>query len=453
MALLRTSRAAPLWEIVLFLGTALAIDQFLLDGNRFRSLPEHPFWILVLLIAVQYGTNAALLAALASTIALLAGHVPPQGVFQDRFAWLFEVCRLPLLWFVAAVILGELRMRHIRERARLRTELTETADRERVLAEACKKLSAVKDTLETRVAAQLRTAVGVYDAARAIEKLEPSEVLLGVANLIRSVMNPEKFSLYLLRNGVLELSHAEGWTVEDSFPERYTPSATIFQEAIGRQRMLSVANPEDEIALSGQGMIVAPLIAPDTGRVIGILKIERLGFLDLNFSNVQTLKVLCQWVGAAYENAQHYQAAREQSVVNTQTELFAYGFLSRLLALLTLLAERAGFDLTMVVVRLENAGDLSGEQLASVPQAFGRAVSRVLRKSDLAFDYQRTGTEFAVVLPATPMEGARAVVEKLKSSLKDALEPGVPQARFGFGIHTIHEKQASEEEQLELHHV
>jgi GGDEF domain-containing protein len=237
----------------------------------------------------------------------------------------------------------------------------------------------------------------------------------------------------------LELAFSEGWTSEDRFPRLYTPADRLFQEAIGRQRVMSVANPEDEPIFAGVGLIAAPLIAPDTGRIAGMLQIEKLGFLDLNFSNVQTFKVLCEWIGAAYDNAVRYQTARSEGVMNAQTELFAYGFLARQLSLFTLLARRIGFDLTMIVVRLENADELTDAQRVRVPIAFGQMVSKVLRQSDLAFDYQRTGAEFAVVLPATKANGAYQVIDKLQAGIRMELAADAPQARFAFSVHAIHD--------------
>jgi hypothetical protein len=437
-------------EIALFLTLALAIDWLFLDGTRFHSMSLHPFWILVLLVTVQYGTNAGLFAAIASTVALLAGNVPIQPAFQDRFQWLFETMRLPLLWCLTAVTLGELRMRQIRERERLRCQVAEASRRDKILTDGYNRLNAVKEALETRVAGQLRTAVSLYEAAKAIEKLDPAEVLLGVSSLIRSVMNPEKFSLYLLRNGVLELAFSEGWTAEDRFPRTYTPADRLFQEAVGRQRVVSVANPEDERLLAGVGLIAAPIIAPDTGHLAGMLQIEKLGFLDLNFSNVQTFKVLCEWIGAAYDNALRYQTARSEGVMNAQTELFAYGFLARQLSLFTLLARRIGFDLTMIIVRLDNPAELTDEQRVRIPIAFGQVVSKVLRQSDLAFDYQRTGAEFAVVLPATKANGAYMVVDKLQAGINLELADEAPQARFAFSVHAIHDTDRVEDPILEL---
>jgi polysaccharide biosynthesis protein PelD len=211
-------------------------------------------------------------------------------------------------------------------------------------------------------------------------------------------------------------------------------------------------------------MIAAPVEATSSGRVVGMLKIEKLGFLDLNFSNVQTFQMLSRWIGAAYENALRYQAARADAVVNSETELFAYGYLSRQLAMLELLARRIGFDVTMIVIRLENPGDLTAEQQTRVPVALSRTVKTVLRRSDLAFDYRRTGQEFALVLPATRVEGARIVIGKLAEALREELRTEAPQARFVFGVQAIHDTgnaaqvgeavaQAEESPSAELQHV
>ena len=127
-------RGNALAEIVGFLALLVGIDLLLLDGNGYWSWQPHPFWILVVFVATQYGSREGLMAAGFSAVALFAGHVPEQRLSQDLYAWLFELARLPLMWAVSAVLLGELRMRQIRERDNLRGDLE--AARTRVNAEA-----------------------------------------------------------------------------------------------------------------------------------------------------------------------------------------------------------------------------------------------------------------------------------------------------------------------------
>ena len=454
MAILRPRiRTAAAVECLVFLTVALALDWVFFGGLRFRDFTYHPFWLPVLLVTVQYGTDAGLMAAALSTVSLLAGNLPPQAVSDDRFAWLFGVVKLPLMWFCAAVLLGELRRRQIIERDKLRQDLAGAGEREQALAEAYRRLDQAKRALEVRVAGQLRTAVGIYEAAKAIEKLEPAEVLLGVSTLVRSVMNPEKFSVFLLRNGVLELSFSEGWTSSDPFPRVYRPDSPLFREVVARRRLVALPNPDGEAILADAGVIAAPLAAGEAGRVFGMLKVEKLGFLELNFSNVQTLRSLCGWVGAAYANALQYQETRSGSLLNTDTQLFSYSFLSRQLSFLTVLARRVGFDLSMINIRLENRDDLTVSERGEVPLALGRAVSRVLRRSDMAFDCQQTGVEFAVVLPATPAANVQIVADKLTAALNEELAGAAPGARFRLQIHAIYEAPPKPAPVLEHEHV
>ncbi len=437
-------RLSAIVEIALFIGGSLIVDQLFFGGTRFRSAWQHPFWIPVLLTAAQYGTNAGLFATVAASAALLSGKLPPHPISQDRFTWWFELAKLPLAWFVAALVLGELRMRQIRERAALREQLTETSRREQIVSDAYRRLNEVREALETRLASQMKTAVGLYESARAIEKLDPSAVVLGITALVRAIVNPEQFSTYLLQNGRLQLAAREGWSGEEGVRRQYGPETQLFVEVVARQRALSVANPDDAAVLMDAGVAAVPIVVPDGGPVVGMLKIEKLGFLELTFSNLQMLKALGRWIGSAYDNAVRYQAACAETVVNTDTELLSYGFFSRQVSFLSLLAARVGFDLAMIVVRLDNEADLTMEQRAATARAFGRAASQALRKTDLAFEYGRTGTEFALLLPASPVSHADVVVQKFRASLSEQLRDEAPDAQVSFAIHVIHEGSKDE---------
>ncbi|MBC8166709.1 MAG: hypothetical protein H7Y20_12660, partial [Bryobacteraceae bacterium] len=223
-------------ETVLFLAAAVAIDTIFLDGSRYSAFSQHPFWAIVLLTTVQYGTRAGLLATCLASFALLAGNLPPHTLTQDGFAWMAQVTTLPLLWFLASVVLGELRVRQIRVSEDLREKLTSSQEREHVLTEAYQRISSVRQTLEARVAGQLHTSVSIHEAARGIEKLDASEVLLGIPGLIKAVINPKQFSVFLIRKDALEISLREGWTDDSVYPVRYGSDSELFREVIGSCR-------------------------------------------------------------------------------------------------------------------------------------------------------------------------------------------------------------------------
>jgi GGDEF domain-containing protein len=428
-------------ETGLFLAAAVAIDVFLLDGTRYRDFAHHPFWIIVLLTTVQYGTGAGLLSAAAASIVLLAGNVPPQPVSLDRYTWLAGVTRLPLLWFVTAVVLGELRMRQRKEHAASLKELEASTQREKQLTEAYSRLSDVRQTLEARVAGQLKTSVSIHEAARGIEKLDPDEVLMGVSALIRAVINPKAFSVFILNSEKLELRLREGWNEDAAWPVFYGPDSQLFREIVGARRFLCRSNRSDEILLRNHGILAGPLLASDS-QVIGMLKIENLGFLDLNFSNVQTFRAACEWIGRAYVNAVRYQQAAADSVSSGETDLLSFVFLGRQTQLFTKLAQRIGFDVTMLVIEVANYESIPAAERQAMVAGVSRCMTQALRTTDLAFDYRRTGAEFAVILPGTPADQVQIVTQKLNRALAAEFQDVDVPPVFVHRIQVLHEQNS-----------
>jgi hypothetical protein len=305
-------RVAAIAEILAFFALAFAIDTLLLDGDRFAGLSPHPFWIIVLLAATQYGTNEGLLAAGAATAALLIGNLPEQGFSEDLYTWLLRVTGVPVLWFITAVVLGEICGGHRREREALRGKLAAIREQSRAISDAYDRLSRIKDGLEARVAGQVRTVRAMYDASRAIDRQGTGEVLIGVAGLVQSVLNPIKFSLFLLNGDKLEAAANEGWTPEDRYAREFDSTSLLFETIVGLRDILVGVNPEHETILRREGILAGPLVSEETGTVVGMLKIEEIAFVELNPSTVQNFIIVCNWVGTAYDNAQRFERLQSE---------------------------------------------------------------------------------------------------------------------------------------------
>jgi hypothetical protein len=83
----------------------------------------------------------------------------------------------------------------------------------------------------------------------------------------------------------------------------------MFREIVARQRTLCISKPEDEFVLQDEGILAAPIIDKESGEVLGMLKIEKMNFFDLHFSNIQSFQLLCEWIADAYVQAQRFTAA------------------------------------------------------------------------------------------------------------------------------------------------
>ncbi|MBI1207869.1 MAG: hypothetical protein GC191_11340 [Azospirillum sp.] len=429
-------RPVAVVELALFFGLAFALDVLWLDGQRFAGIEPHPFWAPVLLLAVQYGTGAGVVAALAATAALRIGNLPEPTLSQDLYQYLFQVSFLPLLWLVSAVLLGELRLRHLGEREQLRAALDDARREAAAITQSYQQLKQVKDSLEARVAGQIRTVFTLYEAARAIDKLDEGEVMLGVADLVRSVMKPDKFSLFLLNNDILESVTSEGWDEEDSYARWFGAGSTLFEAVIGRQRQLCVAQVEDERILRGEGLLAGPLVSSDTGEVVGMVKIEQLAFMDLNLATIENFRILCQWVGTALAQARAFQRANQTSLVNEEGLYTSY-FFSRQARFLARLGERLGFETSTIVIRPTNLARYSSDQRREVAAVIGAAVRETLRDTDLAFDYGHQGQSVGVVLPATGLDRAQVVAGKLEAAVRGKLPAGMEDLAIEFAAEHV----------------
>ncbi|MCE2927871.1 MAG: GAF domain-containing protein [Rickettsiales bacterium] len=429
-------------EIALALVALLVFDQLVLDGTRYFSTNPHPFWFIVLLIACKYGTKEGLLAAIVCSIALLFGNMPEQQAEQDSYAYALTILKLPLLWLVSSVIFGELRHMHIRERDHLESSLVESEKREQHIAQSYQWVRQLKDLLELRMAGQLRSSISAYHAAKSMESLSPSDVMRGIEELVASTLNPEQFSIYDLNKDGLAVNLAHGWKEGESFTRNFGPGSPLYQSIVAEQRVLCVANSDHERVLAGQAMLAGPLIDRDSGEIVGMLKIEKLGFTDLHLSNIEAFGTICEWAGLALVNARKYQLAKQDSLVNPDHNLLTYGYFKRFTAFISSLAERVGFDVSAINIKLTNADQYDQDTRSQIARALSESVDTVLRDVDLAFDHQTHSEDYSIVLPATNRKGADIVVDKIRRQLEKRIGNISKQVDFSFSTQVIYEKRA-----------
>jgi hypothetical protein len=130
------------------------------------------------------------------------------------------------------------------------------------------------------------------------------QIEAGVGDLVRTVMAPRRYSLFLLRGETLVMAMNEGWEKNETRNAAdFDGQSALFQAIVGSRRTLVAALAADDAVLRGEGLLAAPLLNVDTQEVIGMLKIEEMGFLDLTATTIENFRLLCEWIGTAYANA------------------------------------------------------------------------------------------------------------------------------------------------------
>lgn len=403
---------AALLEIVVFIATAVAIDTFALSGDRFWSVHPSPFWLLVVAIAAQYGTNEAIAAAFASAGAYLSGELPAQAFEQDRFEYLFMLAKLPILWLLTAVGIGELTVRHRTQKQ----AAEERADRERGraddLSEIYEHTRTRLERLEEHVAAELRSAASILAASARLDQRRPGQALLDAVQTLGSLFKAERFSFALLHDGALQIVIQEGWDADNAGPTHFGPDSRLFQAVVGDQRALTATEPDDAAILDQEGVMAVPMRDPVESRVIGMLKVEAMPFKALNFAAIEMITAMGDWIGSAYAQAERHRRSADTAMVAADLSLHSEAFLRKQRDVLSAIARRAGFSLSLVRIRrAPGAEDISTSVLA---EAVAGTLDAHLRHTDMAFQAEGNGGNFVVILPLAGIGPARQIAERLR---------------------------------------
>ncbi len=285
-------------ETVAFLLFALLIDAIFLGGDRFHDVNPHPFWLIILVVTVQYGPAEGVMAAILSSLALLLGQFPAQTLGEDLHGWLLHALSLPVTWLVAAFLLGQFTARHLAIRARLRRELAEARTNQTVLVDSLLTMSARKDKLEEAIAGQRETLSLLATSAQALYQPTIDQVITGAGHLVTSVLRPRGFSLWLAGDDGLVPVLTVGWVEPGRWRHDLSPAGALFRAIVEERRVLAVSRHGDEIVLDGQGLLAGSITATG-GAPIGMLKIEDMAFADLTPATIHRFEILCAWIADA----------------------------------------------------------------------------------------------------------------------------------------------------------
>ncbi len=307
-------RRSAVIETFVFFTAAVLLNLLFGDGARFISMNPHPFWIIILLVIVQYGQREAVFTALLATAFLLLGNMPEQSMTETMYDYYFRIFLQPLLWIITALVLGSIRSRQFRERDDLFERLWKSEESAHILASSYLALKKAKERLELRLAEETRSVLTVCQMAKAIQSVTSETLLDNIETLVTTSLHPAKFSVFWLEGQELVLAKSVGWKADDAFATRFGKNSTLMQDLVNTRRVLSVVEESHEKILGHEGVLAGPLFDEKTKALIGLLKIEDMDFIDMGINAHETFKILCDWISLAHACAdKHQKIQRDES--------------------------------------------------------------------------------------------------------------------------------------------
>jgi hypothetical protein len=274
---------------------ALLLVEYAIPGPAsLASINPHPFCLPVLLLSAQYGTVSGLTAAMAAiALSWIAGW-PAQNFGEDFYAYSLRLWHQPMLWLGAAVLLGELRNRHIRERNALREQLAGTDAQRQSIAQLCGQLQIDNETLRRRIACSqnqsIAAGLGTLTTLRHATAATAADAL---AEAVRLLIGPSKYVVLAWRDGgfAVLLESAGGQSQRSSAERR---CGIALRDAVLRdRRFLSVLREDDASVLDGVGVLAGPIVLPNSGATLGVLLVEEASATSLHEESETALRAIC----------------------------------------------------------------------------------------------------------------------------------------------------------------
>lgn len=385
---------------------ALLVVDLALGARGFAYWPVHPFALPVLYVAARHGLAPGLTVAFAAGLLRIG-----QALLTDH--WTAAAWAEPIAWPLAAALVGALVARHRRRHAAAASEAATAIAERAAIAEANDRLALRAIELEARLGARLTAATAVFEATRALGH-GTEGVIRGACGLVRAATGCTACSFWLAEGGALHLVAQEGWPEGAQLSHSFARGPLI--EALGESRGALVATrPADRLALGHEGILAAPVLSPWDGLILGMVKIEDIGFPDLSADTIAGLEAVAGWLGAALAEARARDAQRPAGAEPLAGLSVAAGEeATRAIGMMTNLARRVGFDLALLSAEIP-----SGPRAAAALDATRAAMAETFRGSDLLLEARLDERRLSVLLAGAQLRGAEAAAARLRALLAD----------------------------------
>ena len=266
------------FEFMLMFGIAVLAKQAFVAAGA-NSYPN-PLWLPVIVLSLQHGLTAGLVAAIIAAGLQFSGGLPPALMTEDMYGYIARIAAEPMGWTCVALLIGHIRSRQITNHAELEAELAERDRHSAAVADLCHDLRARAEMLERQIAAHGQaSAIDIAEAISALDHAAFDDFAQRLTRFVVLMTGAAEFSVYLLRAVGLEavLQPAAG----------HKPAADVgfddplFAAVVNERRLVSAARPADAALLGARGLLAGPLLdgnVPD--RVLGMLVLGGASLAD-----------------------------------------------------------------------------------------------------------------------------------------------------------------------------
>jgi len=252
-------------EFFLLFAATMAVKELL--GGSSTPYPNL-LWLPVMVLSLQHGLAAGVLAALIAAALQFAPGLPAPLITEDMYSYIGRLAAEPIGWTCLALLIGHMRSRQIASTRELEAKLAERSAHAAAVAELCVDLRHRIETLERHVAANAHASnADVVEALSALQRAGWEDFVESLTRFVTLMTGSSEFTIHLLHDTALKPvlrpadDHRPAFEVAQDDP--------LFAPIVHERRIVSVSNTADSAVLAARGLMAGPLMESGD-RVIGM---------------------------------------------------------------------------------------------------------------------------------------------------------------------------------------
>ena len=424
-------------EILIFLIALTVYSFYFDDGKRFIDIHPHPFWFILLIVIIQYDTPEIVFCLIMMILFLYVGNLPKYTVWTSDIDYISAICKQPLGWIIVALILDAIKRKRIKNREMLYEEITKLQKINDTLARSFKDSESKRIEIESRLASEKNSFVKTNDSIQILSSMTLENYKTIISSLILSLLNPQKFSFYIMKPEGLELDMQIGWTAEDKYNKFFSSNDLLYRYIVGEKKILSINKAEYEKILFSNGVVAGPVLDIDSGEICGMLKFEEYDFAKLTNKNIEIFKILSNRIGATYIGLLKQERLRKSMFIDDDNKFYSSYYYDCHKSCLTHMAGRMKFSLSSIDIAVTNSDEYSNAEKNELSSLLLKLIQSHCRATDKFFGSKNHDLKYILLLPGATHDSAKVVLDKFKTRLSLIKNPLIEKALFAYEIKEV----------------
>lgn len=395
-------------EAALFVGVLVVVNLLMTpDDLGYARVTPHPFWAVVLLLALRYPLRETL-AATSLTSVVHAG-LTLWGADKDyTFSAIavFSDFRDPVLFLVVGGIVSAFTQRQ-HERADELASVVEERDRELAeLRDAHRATGTALRELEGRIAGEFTGILDLFRELSNTRQMTVEQIRSHLLDVLIRYVHAEAAVFYEVEgNELVRRAHSGPVTSADRVRRE---EDVILDEAVRSTQVAHLGHFAGVEAFDRyQGGLLAGCLRSTDYQVLGVVAIERMPFVDYNPHTFKLFSTVLDWWGTVLEERMRLDELRRQSVFDDDMGLYNYAYFTDRQRQEFERARRFSLPMCLGLLRIDDFHRIPPLQQGRLKFAIAGVLRESISELEMAAHY-RSSDLIAISFPIASVDDAEA---------------------------------------------